>query len=114
MLFLFFNVSAQNLTHTNLYKDVEFAQKTDYKGDSVFLRMDIYMPAENISPTPILLFFHGGGFAFGDKTAPVSSSVCNTLSQYGIACASVNYRMGYGKTLDKSSEGKKNIGTCYV
>ncbi|MGM9625000.1 MAG: alpha/beta hydrolase [Eubacteriales bacterium] len=56
-------------------------------------RYDLFLPC-NIGGTceNLFVYFHGGGLEGGDKAyeRPVFSLLCE---QYGIACASVNYRM---------------------
>ena len=59
-------------------------------GDFERSKLDFWQ-AESDSPTPVLVFFHGGGFKGGDKKSihryfPVKDYLAN-----GISCISVNY-----------------------
>ena len=59
-------------------------------------KLDIWL-AENESPTPLVVYFHGGGFFTGDKhTIRQSLNKQNLLSSLlaaGISVAAVNYRL---------------------
>jgi len=44
------------------------------------------------TPTPLLVFIHGGGFRGGDKRQ-FDSSLINNMHQEGISVASINYRL---------------------
>lgn len=92
----------------SLHFDVEFAQKTNYKQDSVYLRANVYQP-QSQGLKPLLIFLHGGGFVIGDKSSSVSSSLCFALAKENVVCASINYRLGFGKNGDKSEEGVKTV-----
>jgi acetyl esterase/lipase len=48
--------------------------------------------AESDSPTPLLAFFHGGGFDRGDKS-DVSDELITSMLEDGISIMSVNYRL---------------------
>lgn len=87
-----------------MHFDVQFAKKLNYKGDSVYLRANIYEPNAS-GKKPLLLFLHGGGFVIGDKRAAVASSLCFALAQQNIVSVSINYRLGFGKGEDRKSEG---------
>lgn len=54
-------------------------------------RMDVYLPANRTTNTPLIIFLHGGGFVAGDK------SDVSTVAQYyldlGYAVANANYRL---------------------
>ncbi len=51
--------------------------------------LDLHIPAKDDFPT--LIFIHGGGWSANDKEE--YRHVGNFLSQHGIGCASVNYRL---------------------
>jgi acetyl esterase/lipase len=55
-------------------------------------RLDLYLPDRQAFPT--LIVVHGGGLTQEDKRDDSLPAVCATLAQAGIACASVNYRLG--------------------
>ncbi|MCZ7646827.1 MAG: alpha/beta hydrolase [Planctomycetota bacterium] len=53
--------------------------------------LDLYK-APSTSPTPLVVFIHGGGFLKGDKTVVHKKLELARLLQAGISCASINYR----------------------
>ena len=53
--------------------------------------LDIYR-AESTSPTPLVLFIHGGGFTRGDKGS-VNQGTLKQLLEAGISVAAINYRL---------------------
>ncbi len=63
---------------------------------------DIWMPESEV-PTPLVLFFHGGGFTKGDKSKVykhdteigIGIEQIQTLVQNNVAFATVNYRLLY-------------------
>lgn len=60
------------------------------------LAMDIYLPAgDTLSRRPLVMFLHGGGFLFGDKTDGAIVQWCRHFASMGYVAASVNYRMGF-------------------
>jgi len=69
-------------------KDIEYAQV-----DGQSLRLDIYMPQQQTTPPPLLVWIHGGGWRNGDKSASVNP-VFKRLAKEGYATAYINYRLG--------------------
>lgn len=53
--------------------------------------LDLYLP-EEAGPFPVVVFFHGGGFLWGDKEDVYSADFHEYLNSNGIAFALVNYR----------------------
>ena len=49
-------------------------------------------PGKTVKPTPVVVFFHGGGFRLGDKSSVPGWLVANCLDA-GISIASANYRL---------------------
>lgn len=57
------------------------------------LQLDVY-PGERPGPWPVVLWLHGGGLIFGDRTLGVRDNAIRTLSaKAGIATVSVDYRL---------------------
>lgn len=54
-------------------------------------KMDVYLPENRSSNTPVIVFIHGGGFVAGDKNE--FSSQMKSLSAQGFAVVNVNYRL---------------------
>jgi acetyl esterase/lipase len=56
------------------------------------LRLDLYTPADAEQALPTLLYFHGGGFALGDKSDMAVERLVPLVAR-GFAVASANYRL---------------------
>ncbi len=54
-------------------------------------KMDVYLPADRSSGTPVIMLVHGGGFVAGDKND--FSNQSKALSAQGFAVLNVNYRL---------------------
>ena len=52
--------------------------------------LDFYQ-AESATPTPLIIYIHGGGFVGGDKTS-ISPAMIRVAHQAGISVAALNYR----------------------
>lgn len=61
--------------------------------DGVELKMDIYRPQTSATPTPALLYVHGGGWTGGDKRSGAGSQDIAELLARGYLIAAVNYRL---------------------
>jgi acetyl esterase/lipase len=59
------------------------------------LDMDIYLPADDDGPRPLLLMLHGGSFFFGNKEEKGQSAWCEYFASLGYVAASINYRLGF-------------------
>ncbi|WDE96469.1 alpha/beta hydrolase [Lentisphaera profundi] len=53
-------------------------------------KMDFWQ-AESSNPTPVLVFFHGGGFKNGDKNSIHKRFKIDDYLKAGVSCVSVNY-----------------------
>src|SRR5438270_220562 len=51
--------------------------------------LDLYLPANAASPLPLLIWIHGGGWAFGLKEVCPAAA----FTERGYAVASINYRL---------------------
>ena len=70
-------------------------------------QLDVFLPAGNVTASPVVLFVHGGAFVSGhrNRTGQVYSNVLHYLAQRGIAAINVGYRLAThavypGATLD--------------
>jgi len=63
--------------------DVEYA-----KAGGISLRLDLYLPAGETRPHPVVVWIHGGGWNGGDKTHTVPTY----MTEKGLAAASISYR----------------------
>ena len=59
--------------------------------------LDFYK-ADSATPTPLIIFIHGGGFVVGDKKG-ISPAFVKASLAAGISVASINYRFVNGKDL---------------
>ena len=86
-------------------------------GDGItLLNVDVYPaqrsdpPSPNPPTPPLVVFLHGGGFFAGSRNQPVNKQFCESLSQFGICVASMDYRLlqqGRGFHCDISKEEKR-------
>ena len=64
--------------------------------------IDVFLPKNATSKTPIVLYFHGGGFTGGDKDRILDGKAdVDAYLEQGIAVASANYR--FGSSSDKAA-----------
>ena len=74
---------------TPTFNDVFYATAPTDNGGTIALPMDIYKPTGTISPTPLVLWVHGGGWSGGTyNTQPPN---LQALLNRGISVASVEY-----------------------
>ena len=53
--------------------------------------LDIYYPAANHGPLPVIINIHGGGFIYGDKA--INKLFCYHLAKKGFLIVNLNYRL---------------------
>ncbi len=58
--------------------------------------LDVYK-AESEAPAPAFIFFHGGGFVVGDKSALQAKPVARWCVENGVTAISANYRFVLGR-----------------
>lgn len=66
--------------------DVEYAKTSSAQ------KLNIYLPDEGEGPFPVIAFFHGGAFKFGDKADGQMTPALDGVNR-GYAVVSLNYRM---------------------
>lgn len=65
-------------------------------GDDPRHRLDLFLPADDKRPRPLLLFVHGGGFVRGDKRSgdsPFYDNVALWALRLGCVAANMTYRL---------------------
>ncbi len=74
-------------------KDVPYRtapDATDYERDRC--KLDLYLPG-GTGPTPIVVWFHGGGLEGGEKTDPATVAIAECLTHAAVGMAVPNYRL---------------------
>ncbi len=77
----------------NLATGVRFAEAIHYGADAEQV-MDVFLPMST-TPTPLIIFFHGGGFTGGSRTNAYSSSgaAVRQVTSAGVAYITADYRL---------------------
>lgn len=57
------------------------------------LKLDLYVPDNEDTERPLVVFTHGGGWSGGDKANDAEVDFCNFFAERGFVCASINYRL---------------------
>ncbi len=65
-----------------------------YANDSVFQKLDLYLPNKGDGPFPVIAFYHGGGWRRGDKS-DMQVEAFFKLLKFGYAVASINWRLSF-------------------
>ena len=85
------SVVAGSVSQSEIYGVTTKTDVTYGTGGSTTLKLDVYMPSGVSSPTPAILFIHGGGFKGGSKGAATDDGPM--LAKHGVAVVSVDYRL---------------------
>lgn len=109
------NNSLPVITHTySLSKKSQLKMKIlkdiTYGDDSSSQKIDIYLPKSTQKP-PLLIWIHGGGFMFLDKTVVLfdeGAKFLEKLNSAGIAVASVDYRLASEAKFPSAAQDVKN------
>lgn len=67
-------------------RDIEYANR-----EGVSLQLDLYLPSDDRTPVPCVVFVHGGGWTGGSKKSAEKNAAW--LTQHGFAIASIDYRL---------------------
>jgi acetyl esterase len=67
------------------FKDVAY-------GKNDFQKFDLWL-AKSVEKTPVVIYFHGGGFTSGDKRENIPKQFAKKLLKSGISFVSANYRL---------------------
>lgn len=80
-----------SLTISGLNQVKPYTTLTYFKNDTLKLELDLFLPAEADTATPLVIFLHGGGFSGGNKSN--GHTFCEYLAGKGIAAASISYTL---------------------
>lgn len=74
--------------------NVAYGQAVSQAGQNVTLRFDLYEPTGDEAPLrPLVIWIHGGSFAFGSRTSPEIVDQANIFARKGYVNASISYRL---------------------
>ena len=74
------------LAETRVVRDVEYAAP-----DGHSLKLDLYLPAEQSTPRPAIVFVHGGGWKNGSKNS--AKRTASWMAEHGFVVVAINYRL---------------------
>ncbi|WP_244835252.1 alpha/beta hydrolase [Clostridium sp. BJN0001] len=85
----FKDISASTLNDINI-KDIKYKETS-----GVSLNLDIYSPTKEVyRSSPVLIFIHGGSWAYGDKSLPDTLlPIFDTFRECGYTVISVDYQL---------------------
>ena len=78
-----------------MYHAIEYASVEGFRP----LQLDLYLPAPSASPSPVIVYFHGGGWSvgtrrrFGRAFKPWQPTALERVAAAGFAIATVDYRL---------------------
>ena len=74
--------------------DIVYGSAVSQTGVTTTLRADLYEPAgDTMGARPLVIWIHGGSFAFGTRTSPEIVDQANVFSRKGYVNASISYRL---------------------
>ncbi len=89
-----------NITTTS---DIVYGASTDYQGNNMVLKMDIYQPdGDTAAFRPLIVWVHGGSFMFGSKLDNDVVGLCQHFAKRGYVCASIDYRLGIQSAINQA------------
>lgn len=71
-------------------KNITYAPYDEENRDR--LKLDLFISKNTTNKKPLILFFHGGGFVYGQKENPIINKYAKDMARAGYVTASVNYR----------------------
>lgn len=113
---LFYNIFKDYTTNKDLVNSTSFdsatldhanAKEIIYKSNNnIPQALDLYQPNKRISKgSPVILYVHGGSWAYGDKTLPqVFTPILDSFRDEGYTIISIEYEL-----LDKSLDFSKQV-----
>lgn len=83
--------------------DVRYGSALDFDGERETLRLDLYRPPRRERPRPAIVFVHGGGFTFGQRS--YMKPHAQLFARRGYVSATVSYRLADGGELGQVGYG---------
>lgn len=73
---------------------ITYGSAPDPSGNTVNLALDLYRPTgDTVTQRPLVIYVHGGSFAFGSRTSPELVDQANEFAKKGFVAASISYRL---------------------
>lgn len=93
------NMTSQKVDGLKMSKSMNYKDIVYKNTNGVPLTLDIYSPLKNNgSPSPVILYVHGGSWVYGDKSIPDAlSPVLNTFREEGYTIISTSYELSRNK-----------------
>ena len=86
-------------TELDSTSNISYGEAVNIKGDNETLLLDLFMPKnDTLKHRPLVIFIHGGGFKSNSKNGAFSSMVCASFARKGYVTATIDYRLGVGKS----------------
>jgi predicted esterase len=78
----------------NVQKDISYYETEEPDVKSTRYLFDLYQPEnDTCKKRPLVIWLHGGGFKFGNKTSGGLPLWSNMFASRGYVCATINYRL---------------------
>jgi acetyl esterase/lipase len=85
--------------------NVTYGSAVDQSNQTVALKLDVYRPTgDAVTSRPAIVWVHGGGFSFGDKSSPELVDQATQFAMKGYVNVSINYRLAPTNCLGAVSE----------
>ncbi|HYN51376.1 MAG TPA: carboxylesterase family protein [Thermoleophilaceae bacterium] len=70
---------------------VQYGSAVDFAGQQQALELDLYRPPERRKPRAVVIWVHGGGFVFGERSYMTLHA--NAFAERGYVSATITYRL---------------------
>jgi len=81
-------------TGVTVTNDVTYGSALSQTGVPTTLRFDLYQPTSDTETgRPLIIWIHGGSFAFGNENSPELVDQANVFARKGYVSASISYRL---------------------
>ncbi len=74
---------------------VTYGNNKDYAGQNENLQADLYKPSLISTKLPLVIIYHGGGYATGDKSLAVLKIIADAFNVTNISAVVPNFRQGW-------------------